>query len=317
MNHEPVVHSRTDRQLGRLPSGSDVSVTVHRYVGGAGPTVYLQAGQHGIELNGPATLRHLHRRLVETDIAGSVVVVPVANPLAFDHRSYMTPAEYDVMNPNLNRVWPGDSDGSLQERIVARLWDVVADADVAVDLHTGTADMLEHVRVQSGEREAMSLAEAFGTPYLVVDEEPPEDGHYYGTFRAAAARADLPTITVELENSRQVTHSAIETGVTGTLNVLRALDVLPEDPAERPDQTRLRNDRVTVTAAASGLFELRHDLSVGGEVEAGDPLGTLYSPATFEQLQTPTAPESGVAYSLAREGVLAVGERIAGIARRV
>lgn len=316
MNYEPVVHGRTDRRLGRLPSGSDVSVTVHRYVGGAGPTVYLQAGQHGIELNGPATLRRLHQRLVETELAGTVVVVPVVNPLAFDHRSYMTPAEYDVMHPNLNRVWPGDADGSLQERMVARLWEVVADADVALDLHTGTADMLEHVRVQTGEREAMRLAEAFGTPYLVLDEEPPEDGHYHGTFRAAAARADLPTITVELANSRQVTHSAIETGVEGALNVLRAMDVLPEDPEPRPDQTRLRNDGATVTAAESGLVELRHDLSVGDEVEAGDTVGTLYSPATFEELQTATAPESGVAYSLAREGVLVAGERIAGIARR-
>ena len=55
MSHERVTHTTTERTLGRLPSGADVAVTVHRYEGGDGPTVYVQAAQHGIELNGPAT----------------------------------------------------------------------------------------------------------------------------------------------------------------------------------------------------------------------------------------------------------------------
>ncbi|MBX0324445.1 succinylglutamate desuccinylase/aspartoacylase family protein [Halomicroarcula sp. F13] len=315
MEYESVTHAKSDRRLGRLPSGSEVSVTLHRYDGGPGPTVYVQGAQHGIELNGPAALRRLHDRLVDTAIAGSIVVVPVVNPLAFDHRSYMTPAEYDVMNPNLNRVWPGDEDGSLQERLAARLWDLVTDADAAIDLHTGTADMLEHVRYQDGETDAESLAESFGTEYLVVDsDETPADDEFSGTFRTAAARAGIPAITVELANSRTVTHSAIDTGVAGVENVLRELDVLPDDPTRPPDQTRLRNDGATITAAESGLFELRPDLSVGDHVSAGETLGTVYSPSTFERLQTPTAEDGGVAYSLAREAVVVAGERIAGLA---
>ncbi|MDS0279588.1 succinylglutamate desuccinylase/aspartoacylase family protein [Halomicroarcula sp. S1AR25-4] len=318
MEYESVTHTTSDRCLGRLPSGSDVSVTVHRYVGGPGPAVYVQGAQHGIELNGPAALRRLHGRLIDAEIAGTVVVVPVVNPLAFDHRSYMTPAEYDVMNPNLNRVWPGDEAGSLQERLAARLWDLVTDADAAVDLHTGTADMLEHVRYQDGEGGARTLARAFGTEYLVVDsDEAPADDDFRGTFRTAAARADVPAITVELSNSRTVTHSAIDTGVVGVENVLRELGVLPDDPARPPDQTRLRNDGATTVAAESGLFELRPDLGVGDHVEAGETLGAVYSPSTFERLQTATADDGGVAYSLAREAVVVAGERIAGIATPV
>jgi len=176
MEYESVAHETTERELGHLPSGSGVTVTVHRYSGGSGPTVYVQAAQHGIELNGPAALRRLHERLLRSRIAGTDVVVPVVNALALDHRSYITPPAYDAVNSNLNRVWPGDDTGSLQERLAAQLWELVTDADAVVDLHTGLADMLEHVRYQEEDREARRLATAFRTEYLIVDRDgTPED----------------------------------------------------------------------------------------------------------------------------------------------
>jgi predicted deacylase len=313
MDYASVTHTTTDRRLGRLPSGRDVSVTVHRYVGGPGPKVYVQAAQHGIELNGPAALRRLHDHLTDAAIAGTVIVVPVANQLAFDHRSYMTPGEYDVMNPNLNRVWPGDPSGSLQEQFAARLWGLVEDADAAVDLHTGTADMLEHVRCRAGDPAAQRLAEAFGTSYRLTDS-PEDDGESGGTFRAAATAAGIPVVTAELSNSRRIAQSAVAAGVDGMRNLLRERGVLPGEPDTRTDQTVLRNDAEPVTASASGLFEPRPDVGVGDTVDAGERLGTVYEPSSFEQQQVVSATERGVVFSLARESVAVKGERLAGIA---
>jgi predicted deacylase len=306
MAYTSVTHTTTDRRLGRLPSGRDVSVTVHRYVGGPGPTVYIQAAQHGIELNGPAALRRLHDHLADAAIAGTVIVVPVVNQLAFDHRSYMTPGEYDVMNPNLNRVWPGDSSGSLQEQFAARLWELVKDADAAVDLHTGTADMLEHVRCRAGDSAAERLAEAFGTSYRLTDGHgDTDDNGSGGTFRAAASAAGIPVITAELSNSRRV---------DGILNLLRERAVLPTEPEPQAAQTVLRNDAEAVTASGSGLFECRPDIAVGDTVDAEERLGTIYEPSSFEQQQVVSATERGVLFSLARESVVVKGERLAGIA---
>ncbi|QCP90021.1 succinylglutamate desuccinylase/aspartoacylase family protein [Haloarcula marismortui] len=315
MDYTAVTHTTTDRRLGRLPSGRDVSVTVHRYVGGPGPTVYIQAAQHGIELNGPAALRRLHDRLTDAAIAGTVLVVPVVNQLAFDHRSYMTPGEYDVMNPNLNRVWPGDECGSLQKQFAARLWELVQDADAAVDLHTGTADMLEHVRCRAGDPAAERLAEAFGTSYRLTDR--PEDNGgdgSSGTFRAATAEAGIPVITAELSNSRRIAQDAVAAGVDGIQNLLRARAVLPSEPEPQAAQTVLRNDAEPVTASESGLFECRPDIAVGDTVDAGERLGTVYEPASFEKQEVVTATERGVIFSLARESVVVKGERLAGIA---
>jgi predicted deacylase len=313
MEHESVTHTTVDYTLCRRPSGSDVAATVHRYVGGAGPTVHVHAGQHGIELNGPVALRHLHDELTTAAIAGTVVTVPLSNPLAFDHRSYTAPVEYDARHPNLNRVWPGDDEGSLQERMAASLWELVADADAVVDLHTGTPDMLEHVRFREGDPEARLLAETFGTEYLLAD---PDDGSDQGKLRTAAASAGIPAITAELSNSRQVSRAAVEAGLDGVRNVLRELDVLDvdADSDRRPDQSLLRDGADATFAGDSGLFELRTDVAVGDHLVAGDEIGAIYCPSSFERRRTVTAADTGVAYSLTREPIVAAGDRLAAVA---
>ncbi len=313
--YETATHTTTARRVGRLPAGP-VAVTVHRYDGGPGPTVYVQAAQHGIELNGPAALRRLHGDLRSASLAGTVVAVPVANPLALDSRSYLTPQAYDARASNLNRAWPGDEDGSLGRRIAARLWELVEDADAVVDLHTGTPDMLEHVRYLDGA--TRRLAAAFGAPYVLADGDRGEDADGDGsTLRAAAAAAGVPALTAELANSRRVDPTAATNGATGVRNVLRELDVLEPSPADASSPVYLRGDATPTRADESGLFELRPDVAVGETVDAGAELGAVYDPATYERRQTVTAVDGGLIYSLARESTVMAGERLAAVARRV
>ena len=317
MNYEPVSHTMTDRPLVRLPSGRDVSVAVHRYDGGDGPVVYVQAAQHGIELNGPAALRRLHGSLSSASVAGTVVVVPVVNPLALDHRSYMTPAEYDAIHPNLNRVWPGDPHGTLQERLAANVWAIASEADAMIDLHTGTPETLPHVRHVAGREAARELAEAFGTEFILTDTRPETEAESTKTsIRKAAAGVGIPALTAELSNSRQISIDSVQSGVDGVRNVLRALSVLEERPAPPPTQTVLERGGGSVTVGESGLFEPQPDVSVGGTITAGESLGSVHSPSTFERLETVTAPDDGVVYSLTDGGIVIAGERVAGIGTR-
>ncbi|MDJ1433770.1 succinylglutamate desuccinylase/aspartoacylase family protein [Halostagnicola sp. A-GB9-2] len=85
---------------------------------------------------------------MSTDIAGAVLVVPIANPRAFDHQSYVTPHALDAVNSNMNLIWPGDNEGTLQERSARRLSCLFEGSDAVIDLHTRAVDMLEHVRFQ-------------------------------------------------------------------------------------------------------------------------------------------------------------------------
>ncbi|WP_435175369.1 succinylglutamate desuccinylase/aspartoacylase family protein [Halorussus sp. AFM4] len=312
--------------LARLPSGVEIATTVHTYDGAAdGPTVYVQAAQHGREINGTEALRRVHDRLLDADLAGRVVAVPVADPLTFDRVSYTTPEQLDSVNPNMNRVWPGDLDGTLHERMAATLWEHVADADAVLDLHTGSADMLTHVVFMEGHAESRALAEAFGTD-LLLSEEAGEDADpewaardFGGKLRVAATREGIPTITPELAHNKRLAEDAIEAGVTGTLNALRHLGLLDGEP--EPNGVRssggpalARNHLGRVSAVDSGLFRADPDREVGERVEAGERVGTLYDPTTYEVRQVVETDRAGVLYSLTREATVTAGEKLLSVA---
>jgi len=313
-------HTAERITLARLPSGVSIETTVHTYGDGDGPTVYVQAAQHGREINGTATLRRLHERLDPGTVSGRLVAVPVADPLTFDRVAYTTTEPLDSVNPNMNRVWPGDPSGTLHERMAARLWSLAGEADAIVDLHTAGRDSLTHVVFREDDADSRELAEAFGTDLLLAelaDEEADEEWHardFGGKLRVAATREGIPTITPELAHNKQLVETAIEAGVEGTLNAFRHLDILPGDPDADGDRVLARNHLGRVTAEDSGLFRADPDREVGERVEAGERIGTLYDPTTYEELQVVETDRAGVLYSLTREATVTTGETLLSVA---
>ena len=314
MTRTAVTHEVEMVSLARLPSGRTVDTTIHRYAGSTGgPTVYLQALQHGGEVNGAAVLRRLHDHLLGSSIAGEVVAVPVANPLAFDHRVYMGPTRLDAINTNMNRLWPGDAGGTLMERMVDSLWAVAAEADAVVDLHTGGPYMLSHTRFTPGDEASRRLATAFGIDPIVAEGDQLEgagDDLPTGKLRAVAASAVFPAITPELAHSREIVEPSVESGVDGTVNVLRSMGVL--DGTVRDHDPRVGTDKTSVTTDSSGLFRSTA-VEVGDRVSAGTELGTVFDPTTYEDRETITAPSDGLVLTLNRGATVVEGESVGSI----
>jgi predicted deacylase len=312
-------HTATAVELAQLPSGLPVETTVHRYEGATdGPLVYVQAAQHGREVNGTETLRRFHDAVPLDALAGTVIAVPVADPLTFDHASYVTPEPLDRANSNMNRVWPGSETGTLHERMAARLWEFVEGADAVIDLHTSFPDTLSHVLYHEGVPEARDIARAFGTDLLLAEQIPDDDLDWYrwgfdGKLRVTATQEGIPAITPELAHNSQIVESAVETGVEGVLDVLRQLDMLPGSVTHRSG-TVARNYRSRVMASESGLFRANPDLELGSTVAAGTHVGTLYDPTTYDPLQEATLDHGGILYTLRRDSIVTAGNQLAGVA---
>ncbi|AFK19963.2 succinylglutamate desuccinylase [Haloferax mediterranei ATCC 33500] len=316
------MHTAETVTLARLPSGVPVQTTVHTYEpddGTDGPTLYVQAAQHGREINGTEVLRRLHSQLERADLSGRVVAVPVADPLTFDRVSYATPEALDSLNSNMNRVWPGDAEGTLHERMAATLWEFAGEADAIVDLHTGSPDMLTHTVYRQNDDESRELAEAFGADLLLAEaagedaEEEWTKRNFDGKLRVAATTANIPSITPELAHNKQLVESAIVAGVEGLLNVCRSLSILTGAVEPWNGQT-YRNHLGRVSAATSGLFVAREDVELGHEVRPGDHLGWVYDPTEYTVLQEVEAERAGIVYSITREATVTAGTTLVGVA---
>ena len=313
-------HTAEQITLARLPSGVELTTMVHTYRGAkSGPTLYVQAAQHGREINGTEVLRRFHDRLPLESLSGTIIAVPVANPLTFDRVSYTAPEQLDSVNHNMNRIWPGNEDGSLHQRMAARLWEYVTSADALVDLHTGSPNMLPHVVYREGDERSRRLGEAFGTDLLLseqADEDAPDEWHrrgFEGKLRVVAADEGIPSITPELAHNKQIIEDVVGAGVEGLLDVCRYLDLLPGDVPER-DQAVARNHLGQVTADDSGLFRPNPSLAVGESVDEGAPIGTVYHPTSYEPLHEASADRSGILYALTREATVTAGDQLASVA---
>ncbi|QKY20120.1 succinylglutamate desuccinylase/aspartoacylase family protein [Halolamina sp. CBA1230] len=315
------MHEAERITLARLPSGVELETTVHTYGGGDGPTLYVQAAQHGREINGSEVLRRLHGELLarEDDLTGTVVAVPVADPITFDRVSYTAPEALDSVNANMNRCWPGDEDGTLHERMAATLWEYAGDADAIVDLHTGGKEMLSHTVYLQGDAECRALAEAFGHDLLLAEaagedaDAEWQDRDFGGKLRVAATQEGIPTITPELAHNTELVEDAIDAGVAGMLDTLRHLDMLPGEAAPT-SATIARNHLGRVKAEDSGLFHVDGDVELGDYVEPGDHVGVVYDPTSYDVLQEVTVDREGIVYSLEQEATVTAGSTLVGVA---
>ena len=81
---------------------------------GAGPTVFLQGGNHGDEYEGPIVLGEIIRGLDPARLTGRLIIMPAINLPAVEAGSRVSPID----GLNFNRTFPGDPLGSIDRKSV-------------------------------------------------------------------------------------------------------------------------------------------------------------------------------------------------------
>ena len=121
-----------------VPEGMDEGTTIPvTIVHGAsdGPVLALIAGIHGYEYPPITALQAMRTQLDPASLSGTVILVHIANVPAFLGRTiYYSPDD----GKNLNRMFPGDPDGTISQRIAHILTtEVIEQANYLIDLHAG------------------------------------------------------------------------------------------------------------------------------------------------------------------------------------
>jgi predicted deacylase len=205
-------------------------------------------------------------------LRGTLIGVPIANPLGFRRSSRYLPDRRD-----LNRYFPGRSSGSLASRAAFALFDqVVKRCDALVDFHSGSFNRtnLPQMRADLRDPRLLQLATWFGAP-VVLHSEGRE-----GTLRREAHQLGVRAVLFEAGEPTRFDPDAVEAGQRGTERVLRALGMLEGDPLVASETMVFRGSR-WVRANEGGIFLGSHEL--GDSVETGDALGTVVDPFTHQR----------------------------------
>ncbi len=287
--------------VGQLGDGTPVTLPVI-VIGGKddGPTIYLQSGIHGDEVTGIEVLRGILTRVSPSELSGTIVAVPTANPPAFISKTRGFSLE--ERGPfDMNRVFPGSAHGVLSERIAHALFhEFVMKADFTVDFHSALAGCNIHpfVYVDPADNESGTLdvrvrmAHAFGTELVYYKKRGSKLGTSVMTG-ALSTQGDLhkkPVLMAELGEAQRITWDMVGRSVDGGLNMLRELGMLAGKPVATKEPRKFSTIGLVHTDEA-GL--LHPKVTLGQEVRKGQLLGEVVDVFTHKAHPV-AAPSDGV-----------------------
>jgi len=290
-----------DLPVSTLSDHTPINLRIHVIHGKRpGPTVFVSAAVHGDEVMGVEIVRRLLQSDLLDKLRGTLMVVPIVNAFGFHNRSRYLPDRRD-----LNRSFPGSSEGSLASRLAGIfLGTVVKRCDLGIDLHSAAIHRtnLPQVRVSPGNAHTMELAKVFGAPVILTSSL--RDG----SLRAEAKAAGIDVLLFEAGEGLRFDEMAARAGVAGILRVLRHMDMLPAKGIAKATVTPLlcRSSK-WVRAPAGGL--LRTYRGDGDVVVEGDILASVSDPFG-ERAFDLVAPSDGIIIGRAVMPVVNEGDAV-------
>lgn len=189
-----------------------------------GPTVLITAGIHNAEYVGIQAAIELSNELDVEELHGNVIIVPLVNRSGFENRTMSLVYED---NKNLNRVFPGNPEGSESERLAHVLYEgFIKHVDMYIDLHGGDGyealmPYVYYVGNTTCEKIARDMAACVNTKYCVRSRCRVE-----GAYNVASVNG-IPSILIERGQQGQYSREEVDADKADVVNILRYLTVLP------------------------------------------------------------------------------------------
>lgn len=274
--------------------------------------ICIVTGTHGDELEGQYVCFQLQEILKQRDdLDGIVDIYPSLNPLGMDSMNRKVPF-FDL---DMNRVFPGDNEGSLVESVA---YDIIQDlkgADLVVDIHASNVYLKEIPQIRINEKQAeklIPLAKLMNVDYIWI--------HSASTVLESTLAYSLndlhtPTLVVEMGVGLRITESYGHQFIDGILHTMKELGLLKDNvPAVREPIISLDKNVQFLNAKYAGLFlpMMSHDHFV----EEGTLIGKIVNPLTGEVLDSIYSPCRGLLFTLREYPLVNEGSLIGRILER-
>ena len=305
------------------PHGEWIDLVATVFHGGRpGPRVLIGAGVHGDETPAVASVARLISRIDPPSVAGTLILLPVQNPIGFRDQSRLPyglvlHSPFDQLPYDIATGYPGNPDGNSTAVMTHVLWHTfIHDVDYFIDLHTPAVGgaYVPHAILPSAvdsnlKEEGLRLARAFGCQYVQEAHDPP-GGRFAHSVLAEMGKLGL---VFEYGEGARNDRETVEFGADGLENLLHALDTIAGTVFERPELQRLQA-MTYVRSRRGGL--LRTIRMLGDELTTGEVIAEIVHP-TGEVVEQVRAPHSGPLARLTTLPVVWTGDQIASVGKRM
>ena len=243
---------------------------------GKGPTILFTGANHGDEYEGPVALFDLANQIKAEEISGRVIIVPGMNYPAFKAGKRTSPID----GGNMNRVFPGNSEGTFTEKIADYFNRILLPlADYVVDFHSGGKTMeflpfcCAHV-LEDKEQQARCIAamKAFNAPHSVMLLEIDATNMY----DTAAENMGKVFISTELGGGGSTTAFTVGIAKKGIRNILRHAGITKGDlEVDKTFNLDMPDESCYIFSESTGLVE--HCVDLGDEVKAGQLVAKVHN----------------------------------------
>jgi len=195
-----------------------------------GPVVWLTGTLHGDEPGGEVVIKKLFEELEKVELVrGSLHAFPIINESGLEKKT----RELPETGEDLNRLFPGQSDGTLGQKIARQVWQAIIATrpNLVLDLHNDWINSIPYILID--EEESMSIPlhakleqTALAAGLIVVKENIKTLDQ---TLSGSLTKIGIPALTFELGGAQVVDENNVKIAVNAISRILRQLDLITEE----------------------------------------------------------------------------------------
>lgn len=300
-----------------LPFDETLTIKKHRMQpdkpAGNEKRISIVTGIHGDELEGQYVCYELTRRIREEKemLTGIVDIYPAMNPLGVDSITRGIP----MFDLDMNRIFPGNTEGSMAEYVAAKAIEDITGSDVCIDIHASNIYLKELMQVRISEmtaKELVPLARRLNIDYIWVHQAATV---LESTLAHSLNSIGTKTLVVEMGVGMRITKDIGNQLVEGIFVLMKDLGIWQGDVIEPRKPIESEDGNVHfLNAAASGIF--LPSIPHCKEVRNGELVGEIVNPLTGRVLQKVFSPCNGLVFTLREFPVVYEGSLLGRILAR-
>ena len=263
-----------------VSSGQDSTIIPITVSHGAkpGPVLLITAGVHGYEYPPILAAQTFAKQLKPSEMRGTIIIVHHANLPSFLRRSI-------AYNPqdgkNLNRVFPGNADGTITERLA---WviskELIAKADYMIDVHAGDAqnDLMpysgyyNYFNTPELAEKGRQLAVALGFETIVKfgNTQSLTEASVYCSREAI--KQNIPAVDIECGRMGMAEPAFVSMIVKALDNVSKSLKIINGTPVPAINHQYIEQ-RTSIDSKFTGFFHSEN--KAGQKISKGTKIGRI------------------------------------------